>query len=286
MLKREDIVLKDFKNRTAYIIGGSSGMGLSTANLLAKKGANIIIFARGLERLKSASNEIAGNTISKEQKVAHFAIDVSDHKNVTSVMKKCVKEFGPPDLLFNSAGRARPHYFEDITHKMFDETMKMNVYGVFNPISVLVPYMKQKGGKDRYIVNVSSIAGFVGVFGYTDYAASKFAVTGFSEALRTELKPFGITVSVLCPPDTDTPGFAVENETKPEETKALSESAKLMSSDDVAKNLLKGIKKGKLMIIPGFDGKLTFLAKRLLPGVVEFIMDSTIKKVQKRMKKG
>ena len=66
------------------------------------------------------------------------------------------------------------------------------------------------------------MAGFVGVFGYTDYCASKFAVVGLSEALRQELRPCGITVSVLCPPDTDTPGLANEDLTKPAETKAVS----------------------------------------------------------------
>ena len=169
----------------------------------------------------------------------------------------------------------------DITYEMFDETMKMNTYGVWNTVSALVPHMKEKGG---CIASVSSITGFLGVFGYSDYTASKFAVTGLSEALRSELKPFGITVSVLCPPDTQTPGFDVENLTKPEETKVLSESAKVMTSDAVAKGFIKGIKKGKFMIIPGFDGKLTYLAKRLVPGIVEMVMNSTVRKVQKRMK--
>jgi short-subunit dehydrogenase len=263
------------------VVGGSSGIGLSTANLLAKLGANVIIFARGKKRLEEAEAGVRGNTASKDQKVASFAMDVSDNKKVNSIMNKCVKEFGPPDLLINSAGRARPHYFADITYDMFDETMKMNTYGVWNTISALVPHMKERGG---HIASVSSITGFLGVFGYSDYTASKFAVTGLSEALRSELRPFGITVSVLCPPDTQTPGFDVENLTKPEETKVLSESAKVMSSDAVAAGFIKGIRKGKFMIIPGFDGKLTYLAKRLVPGIVEMVMNSTIKKVQKRMR--
>lgn len=279
--KKGDTAMKDFNGKTAYVVGGSSGIGLSTANLLARLGAHVIIFARGKKRLEEAVKEIRGNTTSKAQKVTSFVMDVSDNKKVNSTMNKCVKEYGPPDLLINSAGRARPHYFGDITYEMFDETMKMNTYGVWNTISALVPHMKKRGGN---IANVSSIAGFLGVFGYTDYAASKFAVTGLSEALRSELKPFGITVSILCPPDTQTPGFDVENLTKPEETKVLSESAKVMTSDAVAKGFIKGIKKGKFMIIPGFDSNLTYLAKRFVPGVVEMVMNSTIKKVQKSKK--
>ncbi|MBN1571887.1 MAG: SDR family oxidoreductase [Deltaproteobacteria bacterium] len=274
--------MKDFNGKTAYVVGGSSGIGLSTAKLLASLGAHVIIFARGKKRLDDAVAEIKGSTLSKTQKVASFSMDVSDNKAVNTIMNGCVEEFGPPDLLINSAGRARPHYFGDITFDMFDETMKMNAYGVWNTISALVPHMKVRGG--GYIANVSSMAGFLGVFGYTDYAASKFAVTGLSEALRSEMKPFGITVSILCPPDTQTPGFNVENLTKPVETKVLSENAKVMTSDAVAKGFIKGIRKGRFMIIPGFDGNLTYLAKRLVPGVVEMVMNSTIKKVQKRMK--
>ena len=126
------------------------------------------------------------------------------------------------------------------------------------------------------------MAGLIGVFGYTDYSASKFAIIGFSEALRSELKQYGITVSVLCPPDTDTPGLDEENKTKPEETKAISASAGLMQPDEVARALIKGMQKEKFLIIPGLDGKSTFMAKRLFPRLVEFIMDRQIKKVQQK----
>ncbi len=139
--------------------------------------------------------------------------------------------------------------------------------------------MKKKGG---LIVNVSSIAGFIGVFGFTAYSASKFAVIGFSEALKSELKQHNISVSVLCPPDTDTPMLIKENKIKPAETAAISESAKIMSPEAVADELIKGMKKNKFMIIPGFDGKFTFLGKRLLPGIVEKIVDRIIRKSHKK----
>ncbi len=89
-------------------------------------------------------------------------------------------------------------------------------------------------------------------------------------------------VSVLCPPDTDTPGFDIENQTKPKETRAISAKAKLMQPDAVADALIKGMQKKKLIIIPGFDGKLTFWAKRFFPWFVEFIMDRTIRNVQNK----
>lgn len=140
--------------------------------------------------------------------------------------------------------------------------------------------MKKKGG---IIVNVSSIAGFIGVFGFTAYSASKFGVIGFSEALRSEFKQFNINVSVLCPPDTDTPMLHKENIGKPVETAAISESAKIMSADAVADAIIKGMQTNKFMIIPGFDGKFTFVAKRFLPGIIEWMIDRTVRKSQKEV---
>jgi len=274
--------MKDFDNKRVFITGGSSGIGFSTANLFARKGSHIIIFARGEERLEAAKNEISGNAVSKDQQFSCMQLDVSNHKDVKTVMSNAIKVFGTPDVLINCAGRAYPNYFETISFEQFDETMKTNLYSIWNTISVLLPHMRKKGG---HIANVSSIAGFIGVFGFTDYCASKFAIIGFSEALKSELKACGITVSVLCPPDTATPGFEVENRTKPEETKAISANAGLMHPDKVAEAFLNGIIKGKFLIIPGLDGKLTHIAKRLFPGLVDSIMDMAIKKMGKKKNK-
>ncbi|HPS94197.1 MAG TPA: SDR family NAD(P)-dependent oxidoreductase, partial [Deltaproteobacteria bacterium] len=181
--------------------------------------------------------------------------------------------------LINCAGRAYPHYFEDITHAQFDNTMKTNLYGIWNTVSALVPHMKKKGGT---IVNVSSLAGFIGVFGYTDYAASKFAVVGFSEALRSELRQCNISVALLCPPDTDTPGFATENLTKPEETRVLSKNTKVMQPDDVAREMIRGIRRETFLIIPCLDGKIVCFMKRHFPALVDSVMSREIAKVQRK----
>ncbi len=268
--------MKDFRNKIAYIVGGSSGIGLATARLLFECGAHIIIFSRDEHKLTKAMNEILEHRALTEQTVAWMQMDIADRSAVEQVLEVSVRRHGIPDILINCAGRAYPHYFEDISYEQFDETMKINFYGIWHTTKKLAPLMKEKGG---YIVNVSSIAGFLGVFGFTDYSASKFAIMGFSEALRSELKPFNIMVSVLCPPDTDTPGFQIENRTKPAETAAISAGAGLMQPEDVARAMIKGMCKNKFMIIPGFDGKLSFWAKRLLPRLVEWIMNRAIRRV-------
>ncbi|MCK5098694.1 MAG: SDR family oxidoreductase [Desulfobacteraceae bacterium] len=270
--------MKNFNNKNAFVPGGSTGIGFAIAKKLASLGADVIIFARGKEKLEQAVKELS-QYCKEGQKVSFMQLDVSENLEVNRVMNQAVNSFGVPDILINCAGRAMPDHFEDIRYEQFDETMKINLYGTWNVVFCLVPHMKKNGG---YIVNVASIAGFVGIFGYTDYCASKYGIIGFSEALKSKLKKYNIMVSVLCPPDTDTPGFELENATKPEETKAISAHAKLLTTEKVAGFLIKAIKKKKFMIIPGFDGKLTFLIKRLFPGVVEFIMNLTIKKVERK----
>ena len=269
----------DFNGKIVYVVGGSSGIGFSIARMLASEGSHVMIFARDRDRLEHASEQIASCRTSKPQRFSFMQMDVSSKEEVEAVMSEAVSQFGVPEVLVNSAGVARPLRFENITYEQFDQTMKINLYGTRNTISALLPHMKKLGG---YIVNISSMSGLIGIFGYTDYSASKFALIGFSEALRSELGPYGITVSVLCPPDTDTPGLQEENKTKPEETRAIAAKAKLMHPDEVARALIKGMKKHRFLIIPNFEARMIFMGKRLFPSIVEFLMNRDIRKVQKR----
>ena len=271
--------MKTFEEKTVYITGGSSGIGLSTAKLLAGSGANVLILARNQDRLDQAVREIEEHGKSERQRFCGVQLDVSRHEEVEHVMSATVEQFGAPDLLINSAGRANPRPFEEISYEQFDDIMKTNFYGVWNTIQALLPHMKKKGG---HIVNVSSMAGFIGVFGYADYGASKFAMMGLSETLRSELRQYNIRVSVLCPPDTDTPGFELENRTKPPETKAISGTAKLIQPEVVARALLKGIRKGRYMILANAEGWLIYWAKRYVPFVLDGMLARAVKKAQAR----
>ncbi len=273
--------MKDFKNKIAFVVGGSRGIGLSVAKLLAHNGANVVIFARDNNDLRLACEEIEKKKISEDQDISFRKLDITDRDMVEEVLNDAVQKFCAPDLLINCAGRAIPHDFEDIPYSQFDDTMKLNLYGTWNAISSILPFMKEKGG---HIVNVSSLAGIIGVYGYSDYCASKFALIGLSESLRSEFKQYGIRVSVLCPPDTDTPGFHKENLTKSDIVKEISQTAKLLTPDFVAEELLKGIKKNKQIIVPGFDSKIIHFIKRHLPFVVDFLISIAISRAQKSNK--
>ncbi len=274
--------MKDLKGKTAYITGGSSGIGLATAKLLASKGVNVAIFARRQPVLESALKEISSCAGNPGQKFYYAVLDVSRHEDVGRVLQKAVEEFGLPDMLINCAGRARPGYFRDISYSQFEETIKIDLYGTWNTCALLAPRMKRGSS----IVNTSSVVGFIGVFGYSDYAAAKFGVIGLSETLRSELKPQGITVSILCPPDTDTPGYAEENRTKPPETVAVSDVASIMKPEQVAAALVTGMLKGRPYIVPSANARFTWIGKRLAPWLAELVMDFQIRGVQKQKKSG
>ncbi len=270
---------KDFSGKVAFITGGSSGIGLACAELLATRGADVAIFARGQQQLDSALAQIERNRVTQRQRFLAVRLDVSQHTQVENILNKAVSDFGAPDILINSAGVSFPQRFEDIPYARFDEIVHINLHGTWNTIAILLPYMKKHGG---YIVNVSSVAGYIGVYGLSAYSASKFAVIGLSEALRSELKRFNISVSVLCPPDVDTPMLERSKKIRPEETAAVSSSASLIKPIDVAREVVAGMGRGQFLILPGSGTKYTYFMKRLFPGLVQSVMDSQIKKVTQR----
>jgi NAD(P)-dependent dehydrogenase (short-subunit alcohol dehydrogenase family) len=272
--------MKSFENRNVYITGGSSGIGLTAAKLLAAERANVLILSRSRDRVDHALEEIEERRKSEGQRFSGMQLDVSQHDEVKRVMAEAVAQFGIPDLLINCAGKAVPRPFEEISYEQLDDIMRTNFYGAWSTIQALLPQMKKKGG--GHIVNVSSIAGFIGVFGYADYASSKFAMMGLSETLRMELRQYGIRVSVLCPPDTDTPGYELENRTKPPETWAIGETAKLIEPEVVARALLEGIRKERYMILANAEGRLIHLTKRYAPFLLDWMLNRSVKKAQAR----
>jgi len=272
--------IKNFQGRTAYITGGSSGIGLAIAKALSARGAHIVLLARDRGRLETALSDVRASRSDDLQRFAYHPLDVSEYPDVKRVLETAVKTNGVPDLLINCAGRSMPNYFEDIAFGQFDEIMRVNLYGTWNTCSVLVPFMKKQGAGQ--IVNVSSVAGLMPIFGFTDYGASKSAVIALSRVLKSELKPLGIGVSVLLPTDTDTPGYHEENKTKPIETKVISGWSHVVGPDLIARGLLKGLKKGRFLIIPTVLDRIFCFVDRLMPRFVDFMTDMDVKKAQKK----
>ena len=264
-----------YEGKIAFITGGSSGIGYAITRRMCLAGADAAIFARTEKRLRDAC-ETLNAELPPGRRVMAFPMDVRDEAGVARAVSEAVAQLGAPQILVNNAGMAYPDYFEKIDSRIFDDTVQTNLYGPRHMTAAVLPHMRT-----GHIVNVSSVAGAVGIFGYTAYCASKFGLIGFSEALRGELKPRQIRVSVLCPPDTDTPQYHQENKTKPKETRAITKKANLLSADRVAANLLRQMAKGRFMIVPGAESNFIIAAQRICPGLVRWIMDRDVKQAQK-----
>jgi 3-dehydrosphinganine reductase len=241
-------------NHTALITGGSSGIGLATAKQLAQLGCHVWLAARREELLESAVKELEAVRVSPEQHFGYSPADLSDSVQAIEVVRQVTDSVGAPHLLVNSAGIVEPGVFTDLRLEDFHRQMEVNFYATLYMVKAVLPGMLEH--QTGCIVNVASGAAIAGVFGYTAYSASKFAVRGFSEALRMELKPHGIHVMLVYPPDTDTPQLAYDNLHKPPETKILSAVAKVRSPEAVARDILKGIQRRRMSVTSGFDSKL------------------------------
>ena len=264
-----------FNGQLAFISGGSSGIGLATARLLASKDCNIVLFARDNTKLEKACNLLRKEQGPDHQKIFSIPMDVGDHTDVKAKIKIAVEKYGVPDILINSAGIGLADHFENIGHDAFSQMMQINVIGTRNVIFELLPYMKKAGGQ---IVNLSSVAGLMGMFGYTAYGTSKYALVGFSECLRSELKPYNITVTLVCPPEVDTPFVEEENKIIPPESRAIKNLAGLLKPEKVAKSIINGLEKKKALVIPGLMAKLLYLNHRLTNGHLTRITSDIIVK--------
>ncbi len=260
--------------RVAVVTGGSSGIGKAIACQLADRGMHVWLLAQRSELLEKAREEVENHRKNPDQHVYTISVDVSQLEEVHKAIQQIMSVSGPPDLLVNSAGVAHPGYVQKLDIHIFDWMMRVNYFGTVYTIKEVLPAMINRGS--GYILNISSVAGFLGTFGYTAYGASKFAVTGFSSALRAEMRSHGIGVSVIFPVDTTTSQLEYENYFKPLETRALDTLSKVMSPEDVAREAIQGIERGRYTILPGFDSKFLYRINGVFGQELSFVMDQIV----------
>lgn len=259
-----------YSGKYIIITGGSEGIGRSLALDLTKLGADVTILSRTLQKLEQTHKEMEALRVSENQKLNYVTCDVTQFETVKKVFDQLIFDHRVPDILMNVAGYAQPGYIHEQEINHFDDMINLNLFGLVHTCKAITPYfMKEKRG---IILNTSSMAGFLGLFGYTAYCSSKFAVIGFSEALQRELQPYGIHISVLCPPNTKTPGLERENKVKPKEVLKTEEKAKVVSPEEVSQATLKFLKKKKRIIIPTFDGRLAYCLNRISPRIIDLFV--------------
>lgn len=254
-----------YGDKLALLTGASQGIGKALAQELVSCGAGVVICARDEEKLRAAVSDIRERCRRPDQLVAQRTVDVVDYETTHRGMKAIVDQYGRPDFLMNCAGFAHPGYLDQLDPAVLREMMEVNYLGTVHVCKAALAHLKDG---QSHILNVASMAGFVGLFGNAGYCASKYAVIGFSEALRSELSPRRIKVSVLCPPNTRTPGLRRENRVKPAEVLAIEDRAAVLEAADVAVAALKALPKGRFLIHPNIRGRAAYLLSRFMPGLL------------------
>jgi 3-dehydrosphinganine reductase len=270
----------NWKGKVALVTGGSSGIGLAIARLLAQQGAHVWLVARRKEILETALREVAAARLDPAQPCGIFSADISDATQAAAAIEHVSAQAGVPDLLVNAAGITHPGYVQDLSLEIFRSMMDVNYFGTVYITKAALPGMLKRGS--GHIINISSMGGFIGAFGYSAYGASKFAVRGFSDVLRSELKPLGLRVSIVFPSDTDTAQLAYEAPFKPLETKALAGKVKVMSPEFVAKITLQQAARGRYIILPGLENNLFYWLNGHLGNAVYPVMDWMIARARKK----
>ncbi len=262
MISRNSNPLRE--GQVAFVTGGSQGIGLAIATGLARRGLAVALFARNPDRLGAAAAAI--QSAAPQATCRIHPLDVADADAVATAFAALRDDLGTPDLLVNAAGYAWPGMLLDLPHGQVAAMMRVNYQGTVHACRSAIPWMLAEG--HGQIVNVASLAGLVPVPGLAGYAAAKAAVIAFSAAIREELHPAGVKVSVLCPPDTDTPGYRQEQTFTPPETARRSARCGLLTAEQVAAALFAGLAHNRFLIIPGRRARLAAQLQRLCPQVL------------------
>jgi len=253
--------------RVVVITGGSDGIGAGIARqLAARDGASLalVLAARDRDKLE----QVAGQCAALGAQALAVPADVADQHQCRRLVAAAVERFGRIDVLVNNAGRSAHALFEEVPDlAWYEELMRINLWGSVWCTQAALPYLKASRGR---IVAVSSLAGLVGVPGRTAYSASKFAMTGFFEALRAELKGAGVSVTIAYPGVVDTRiryrGFNALGQEMG--SSGLREDG-AMTVQACARLIVDGMQKRRREVVMTARGKLGRLMKLLAPGLVE-----------------
>ncbi|OGR57177.1 MAG: hypothetical protein A3I11_04810 [Elusimicrobia bacterium RIFCSPLOWO2_02_FULL_39_32] len=220
-----------FKNKVVIITGASSGIGLATARLLYQNGAKCVLAARRKGLLEKIAKELNGSL--------PIETDVTKKDSLENLVKETLKVFGRIDILINNAGILIYKPIEQCSEEELREVMEVNYFGAVGCVNAILPIMKKQGS--GAIANVASIAGKLGFPSLGYYAASKFALVGYSQALRQEIKQYGIFVSAIYPGTVYTP----MTEEIIEGAKKKGKNVLPISAEKVAEKILVAIEKKK-----------------------------------------
>jgi dehydrogenase/reductase SDR family protein 7B len=251
------------KDKVVIITGGSSGIGKALAFEFGSKGSKILITGRNNSELTKTIDELKNKGIT----IAGFQADVSVEEDNKQMAEEALRLYGSIDVLINNAGISMRALFEDVDLAVVKKVMDINFFGVLYATKYCLPEIKRNKGS---VIGISSIAGYRGLPGRTGYSASKFALNGFLEVLRTELLKTGVHVL------TASPGFTASNIRKRSLTKDGSaqgesprEEDKMMTAEECASHIYLATVKRKRTLILTTQGKLAVFLNKWLPGLAD-----------------
>lgn len=254
------------KNKVVIITGGSSGIGRACAFAFGKAGAKIVITGRDANKLEEVSDGLANMGVETLALIA----DVSNERNSEILVEQTIHRFGRIDILINNAGISMRALFEDLEMKVFKKVMDINFYGTVYATKYCLPHILETKGS---IVGISSINGYRGTPARTAYTASKYAMQGFLESLRTEVMNRGVHVLVACPGFTSSnirnAALVADGSVQGESPR---EEDKMMSAEEVADEILKATKKRKRDIVLTTQGKLAVFLNKWAPGFMDKVV--------------
>jgi 3-dehydrosphinganine reductase len=268
-----------FKGQNVLITGGSSGIGLEIARLFGRLEANLFLVARNQDRLGQAKAALQQD-LGPALKITGLTADVSNLAQIEAVVKRVGREEGGLHTLINNAGIFLPGLVEDNRIAALEQIMRVNYFGAVYATKAAWPYLK--AAERGHVGFVSSVAGFAGAIGYGAYAPTKFALAGLAECLRMEAASHGIGVTIVFPPDTDTPQLQYENEHTLPEALALKGKASLMQPEDVAQKFVDGIVNYRFEVLCNFESRTIRWIKVTWPWLYFKIVDSIVARDRRR----
>lgn len=277
----------ELRGKVALVTGGSRGLGFELARQLVDAGARVAICGRDEVALSRALADLvhgAADRGGRNEDVLALPCDVTVEQEVRALVAEVERRLGPIDLLVNDAGTIEVGPSEDMTRADFDEAMATNFYGALHTVLAVTPGMRAR--RSGRVVNIASIGGKISVPHLLPYSASKFALVGLSEGLRSSLAKDGVLVTTVCPGEirTGSPVHAVFKGDQPAEFRwfTTSDSAPLVSiaADTLARRILDAAAHGDAELVtpasawlgvkwnalfPGLTADLGALAERQLP---------------------
>lgn len=267
--------------KTLYITGGMSGLGKGLAAIYLARGSDVAIFDLAVR--DDVMAELAGHKSRHGQKLVAYQASVTELEALKAAVAQAVEAIGNPELAVNCAGLQRAAPFAQLSASDFELVMRVNVFGSRNFVDALLPFLRP-GAR---LALVASMAGFAANYSYAAYCASKFAVVGLGRVLRLELRPRDIDVSIICPPEVDTPMVVEEARTMHPVSRTLKDLGGSLSIEEAMKGILAGLDAGRHVIIPGFKAKLTYFCNRYLPDfIMNGVVDRIVRSVLARMNTG